>query len=332
MIVSLPGMPITLQVGGYPTDLTIIGARLLDGHAAEIVGRVTLPQTSPGTYAEATTAPNDTGRYFAVYDRGTPYSPSTVAVDVLDVTMSGDDEAPQPGDDIFLLFVGFPGGLVGTIGVTVLDSAGNVVAGRTTSNIIELLPDSGAYVARVAAPGAGSYSAFADTGGVAPVTWREDFVVAAQPAPLAWEPTVAEVAARVPMRPRDNYGRLETFTSETQPTERQVQTIIDTIIARLTGRFGTPPDALIGVAKEIATLEAAMRVELDFFADQVQAGRSPYNELVALHEKAMAEYLVDRSELGSDDTPGTADDNAPIYSFPPTSDLLTECAWRGPVW
>lgn len=63
-----------------------------------------------------------------------------------------------------------PSGLVGTVGVRIVDGVGNTVTARTTAGIIEEPAGSGRYVAHLVAPlGVGQYGALWDTdpGGVA---------------------------------------------------------------------------------------------------------------------------------------------------------------------
>jgi hypothetical protein len=139
----------------------------------------------------------------------------------------------------------------------------------------------------------------------------------------AWAPTVAEVTQLVPSRAKGQYGRVPAFTDDTQPTGDQVQTVIDGVVAKLLGKFGTEVvDALAGSAREVAALRAALLVELTYFGDQIRPDRSAYTELKALYEETLADFLTDRANLGADEEAGTADDTAagggmPWYSFPP---------------
>jgi hypothetical protein len=156
-----------------------------------------------------------------------------------------------------------------------------------------------------------------------------------------YAPTLDEVASLVPSRAKGQYGRATTFDETTQPTSDQVQTIIDRSAAKVFSKVGDPPAALLEDAKEIVALRAAMLIELTFFGDQIRADRSPYGELKALYEEAVKDYLADRAQLGGDEEPGTADDQAPLFSFP---DPDAECFIRasgaeqaddfrgGPVW
>ncbi len=144
-----------------------------------------------------------------------------------------------------------------------------------------------------------------------------------EPAVPDYAPTLDDVAALVPSRPKNQYGRLSTFDETTQPTGDQVQSIIDRCARKLWAKFGEPVDALIDDAKECIALRAAMFIELSYFGDQLKVDRSPFVQLQALYTQAVADYMVDRSMLGADEIPGTADDQLPYWSFPvPVSPLL----------
>lgn len=77
---------------------------------------------------------------------------------------------------------GFPTGLTGTLGVSIIDADDStVVVARTTEGITESPADSGAYTATLTAPAAsGSYRVYWDTGTVGPATTAlEDLTVTA---------------------------------------------------------------------------------------------------------------------------------------------------------
>ena len=67
--------------------------------------------------------------------------------------------------------VGFPTGLVGTVGVRILDNVGGTTLARATAGITESPAGSGSYIVALTAPGtAGEYAVFWDTGAVGPST------------------------------------------------------------------------------------------------------------------------------------------------------------------
>ena len=82
---------------------------------------------------------------------------------------------------------GFPTGLIGTIGVRVLDTpAGTTVIARTTAGIAEQPAGSGYYTVSLTAPvTAGTYSVVWDTGSVTPDTTAMDELIVTHTLPAA---------------------------------------------------------------------------------------------------------------------------------------------------
>jgi len=74
---------------------------------------------------------------------------------------------------------GFATGLVGTLGVRILDNQGGTTIARTVSGIIELAPGSGSYAATLSAPAIpGDYTVYWDDGQVGPQhSAAEDLIV-----------------------------------------------------------------------------------------------------------------------------------------------------------
>jgi hypothetical protein len=138
----------------------------------------------------------------------------------------------------------------------------------------------------------------------------------------AYRPLVADVGEIIRSRTVDaNATEQGTFTADTRPTYEQVDHIIDRAMWKLEAKFGpVVKQELVGAAAEVVALRAALMIELSFFGDQIRADRSPYLELKELYDEAISDYDLQRRELGTDDTPGTDDDNAgaglPSYSFP----------------
>lgn len=139
----------------------------------------------------------------------------------------------------------------------------------------------------------------------------------------AYRPLVSDVAAWLRTRTVDSSGReVGTFTADTRPTYEEADRVIDLAVDKLEAKFGPNVAAeLVGSAKNVVALRAAMLIELSFFADQIRADRSPYNELKALYEEALTDWLAERLQLGADQTPDTADDTSasglPVSFFPP---------------
>jgi hypothetical protein len=118
-----------------------------------------------------------------------------------------------------------------------------------------------------------------------------------------YTPDLADVGALITARTKDaNGNEAGTFTTSTRPTADQVDSLIGKAVGRLSARIGSDIDAsLFDAAKEVAALDVASRVELSFFPDQVAVGRTPYQELVKLHDTAEAELLVDLAAVGAVD-------------------------------
>lgn len=168
---------------------------------------------------------------------------------------------------------------------------------------------------------------------------------------VAYQPAVWEVAAYVRARTKDTSGgEAGTFTFATSPTDTEVRDIIRVAAGKVASRFGTTVAASLALAaREVVALRAAMLVELTFFGDQIQAGRSPYTELKELYEQAYTDLLEARKDLGADALAGTGDDlsaaGLPASAYPavtlchvpgsespwpdtwPLPDFLTGRAW-----
>lgn len=85
----------------------------------------------------------------------------------------------KPNEEVESVLEGANPGLVGTVGVQVINTATEVVVGaRTTAGIKELPANSGAYYTKIKTPGtSGTYSISWDTGVVGPLTAAADILV-----------------------------------------------------------------------------------------------------------------------------------------------------------
>lgn len=224
--------------------------------------------------------------------------------------------------------------LVGTIGSRIMKADGITAAGgdRSTAGFVELLQPGGIhtgyYTLSRTAPGVqGRYTVLIDTGTLSPQTISTtELIVALHGEVLIgaqeYAPTVADVASYIPIRAVDaNGNQLGTFTLDTTPTQAQVETIIRGAAAKLATRVGDTVAAALAIsAREVVALRAALMVELTFFGDQIATARSPYNELKALYDESLKEFLEARLDLGADETAGSTDDlsagGLAVYSFP----------------
>lgn len=133
-------------------------------------------------------------------------------------------------------------------------------------------------------------------------------------------PSVQQVAYRNLSRTRDKFGNLVgTFNADTQPTDTQVYGIINTVWQEVADVIGDDiPAALNDDAANVVALRAAMQVELDFYADQVNTGRSIYPQLEKQYESARNILSKQIALMGEGETRVTESGaaNAPSYSFP----------------
>jgi hypothetical protein len=134
-------------------------------------------------------------------------------------------------------------------------------------------------------------------------------------------PTVRNVGSKLMSRTKDQFGNLcGTFTSETTPTNDQAESVIEGIITEIADVIGDKvPAELIDDAQNVTALRAAMQIELDFFADQVNTGRSIYPQLRDQYDIALKNLSLAVNEYGTSDgdvqASGTGGD--PNYAFPP---------------
>lgn len=135
---------------------------------------------------------------------------------------------------------------------------------------------------------------------------------------LEYEPTVDQVARKILSRTRDKYGNLlGTFNNDTAPTDLQVQEIISDTVTEIADVIGDDiPDALIDDAQNVASLRAAMQIELDYYADQVNTDRSPYNQLKELYDEALEKLAVAVTSAEDGEVVNSSPATRPSYSFP----------------
>jgi len=108
----------------------------------------------------------------------------------------------------------------------------------------------------------------------------------------AWRPTVDDVAALIRARTKDPSGReLGTFTSETRPSDDQVEKLITNGCAKVASFVGWElPDDAWPEAGHLASLVAACEAELSYYPEQVQTGRSAYAELWAMYQYDVGQF------------------------------------------
>ena len=94
--------------------------------------------------------------------------------------------------------------------------------------------------------------------------------------------TPATVAALLRARTKDQGGReLGEWTDETRPTLTQVDEAIALAEATVEAKVGTPVDACAGGFATAVAYEAACIIEKSYWPEQVESGRSHYDQLRA---------------------------------------------------
>lgn len=115
------------------------------------------------------------------------------------------------------------------------------------------------------------------------------------PSPAAYIPDADDVALLLAVRTIDSGGdELGTWTSETRPTDVQVQTLCELAAEDLSARLGTdPPDDLLDECRRAATLQAASLVLLSFYPEAATGSGGQISTFTAMYLQA-AGQLQDR--------------------------------------
>lgn len=120
-----------------------------------------------------------------------------------------------------------------------------------------------------------------------------------------YTPDVASVGALLRARTRDTNGaEIGTFTEQTRPTGDQVLSLIRTAVGDLSSAVGSDLALEFHVAaQQLAVYRAAALIELSFYPEQVATGRSPYAQILALYDGALASLRL-AIEAGGGEVPG----------------------------
>lgn len=106
-----------------------------------------------------------------------------------------------------------------------------------------------------------------------------------------WAPSTKQVANHILSRTRLPNGEdAGDFTSETKPTDSQVQETIEKVVAGLIPRLGEVPERLEGQACALASLKCAYKVELSYFTEQAESGMSPYRSLLMEYKEELCNW------------------------------------------
>jgi hypothetical protein len=119
----------------------------------------------------------------------------------------------------------------------------------------------------------------------------------------SWRPSLRDVADYLQVRIVDAGGNfLEVWTADTTPTAAQIQTKIDRAVRDVRRDLGpeletTTDTDLIGEARDLAAMRAAMFVELSFYPQRLDSEESVYAGLKVLYDEGIARL---RSSLRTD--------------------------------
>lgn len=223
-------------------------------------------------------------------------------------------------------------GDVAVLRMTLRDPDTGLLADTDTVTVTILSPD-GAVSAPVNAdhPSIGIYTH--ELAITAAGTWRYEFkatgtiqadesgVFVVKPlwaAPVAWSPTLQDVAAYVPARTHatadaGDQGPQGTFTVDTIPDDQQAAALIAASTAHVAARLGAVADPLFDAAKAVAAIRAAGFVELAYPAtdDDVNTAKTLLDEATRM----LTDLLTANAAAGG----GSAGDSShllPVFSFP----------------
>lgn len=146
-----------------------------------------------------------------------------------------------------------------------------------------------------------------------------------EPTQVDYKPTVGQVARKILSRTRDSYGNLSgNFSATSTPTAEQVIQIIDDVSTEVADLIGDEiPTPLNDDAANVVALRAAMQIETDFYAEQVNSGRSIYPQLEKQFNSALAalQKQIEAFDRGSTEVDATQQSLSPSYSFPSPAGL-----------
>jgi len=136
-----------------------------------------------------------------------------------------------------------------------------------------------------------------------------------------YAPAVQDVANVLRARTKDTNGQeVGTFTAETRPTDAEVTGLITRALNDVAMVVGPDiPPLTFEDAKPVVALRAALLVELGYYPEQINTGRSPYPQLKDLYDGDLKNLVAAVTRAGGD--PGEAGaPMKPVGSFPMTGD------------
>lgn len=143
-----------------------------------------------------------------------------------------------------------------------------------------------------------------------------------------YTPSLDTVGALLRARTKDDQGReVGTFTSNTRPTDIEVEALIGLAVSEAYPVFGenvpddpTPggdPGALRTAAAQVVALRAAALVEQSYYPEQVARGASPYPMIQQSFNDGLKRVATAIAEVEAGDEPGEdAASTMPVSDFP----------------
>jgi hypothetical protein len=133
-------------------------------------------------------------------------------------------------------------------------------------------------------------------------------------------PSVDQVARKILSRTKDKFGNeVGTFDENTRPTDTQVANIIDDCMTEIADMIGDDiPEDLWDDAAQVSSIRAAMWVELNYYSDQVNTGRSIYPQLKEEYDAKIKELTsaVTRAIEGGGSVAESGPSGRALYAFP----------------
>jgi hypothetical protein len=145
-----------------------------------------------------------------------------------------------------------------------------------------------------------------------------------------WAPSVQDVANILRARTVDNNGNeVGNFTSVTRPTDAQVQGLIDqayTDVLDAIGSIAVPPQ-LANSFSSLVAYGTALAVELGFFPEQINSGRSPYPQLNKMYDDRLCRLQDAIVSAGGPRPTNEYQSPAGDFGGPPV-----QAGWYLPTW
>lgn len=114
-----------------------------------------------------------------------------------------------------------------------------------------------------------------------------------------WAPAVDAVGALLRARTKDRAGNeVGTFNADTRPTGEEVEALIDQAQEDIVAVLGTEdvPERWQLTARSVTVLGTALLVEIGYFPEQVNTGRSPYPQIKELYDDRLKRLVTGVAE------------------------------------